>query len=192
VLTLGGLCSIIYTGEGKSMDKKASITQYDSTKCPTCGCVLSVPRDFHYSGMFLSDNWACPQCGLVCRRWLGKVYWTTKSLRLAVNADKHREQRVFDAQERLDQLLKKYPDIGIRFVSGSRTGMVDDNDFVIAEIFANRAGSCCGDDYWKNRIWVGIEDNMWALLITIREQAEGIEKEIKEKADMEADNGADE
>jgi len=189
VLTLGGLCSIIYTGKGKSMNKKTSITQYDSTKCPTCGCVLSVPRDFHYSGVFPNDNWACPQCGLVCKCWLGKVYWTTKSLRLAVNADKYREQRIFDAQERLDQLLKKYPDIGIRFVSGSRTGMVDDNDFVIAEIFTNRAESCCGDDYRKNRIWVGMEDNMWALLITIREQAEWIEEEIKEKN---ADNANDE
>ncbi len=157
-----------------------NITAYESTECPTCGCVLSIPTDYY--SPYIITTWACPQCGLVCElKALANARWTTRRLRLAVSADKYIDQMVFDAQKKLDKLLKKYPDVGLRLISGSRTGIINQNDLMIGEIFANRAMNCGGDDYWKNQIWTDVQDNLAALLISMGEQIEEIEGLIKEK-----------
>ena len=167
----------IYKGR---MPMEKSITKYSSTTCPDCGCVLSIPSNF-YMPPFLNDDsdWACPQCGLVCRSWLGTIHWTTQRLRLAVDRAKYKEQRVFDAQEQLDKLLKKYPNIAVRLTSGSRNDV--DNDLILGEVFTDRGRNCDGDDYWEKRIWTGVEDNVWMLLIQMQERAEEIEGLIEKR-----------
>lgn len=176
------ICNGDSTGNGGIMTDKTSITKYGSTECPDCGCVMDIPSSFHMPPLFNDDSdWACPQCGLVCRGWLGTVHWTTKRLRLAVSTDKYKEQRVFDAQEQLDKLLKEHPDIAIRFISGSRTGITGDNDLIIGEVLADRGQNCDGNNYWEKRIWASVEDTVWMLLVSMEERGEEIEELIKKR-----------
>jgi len=146
---------------------------YISTACPNCGCTISIPS-VTPSWYLSTCSWACPKCGQLCEIRSGKVYWREDSVILAVNANKFFEQRVFIVQERLDKLLKRHNNLGIRLFSGSRTGL--SNDLIVMQIFSTR--DCGGDS-----IWGAAEDDMETLLIKLGQQIGLIEDLIEEKDD---------
>jgi len=162
-----------------------SITKFCTATCPTCQTHMNVPKEY-YMPNCTAGEWACPRCGQVCESRTYGVNWTDSKIQLAIPAGGFRGQRLLNAHMLLDELLKRYPDIGILFISGSRTGVSDDNDLAIGEIFLSRAQAISGEDYWETHVWSSVEEDMVTLLIALGEQTKEIEEAIGKKI---AENG---